>query len=137
MFDLVQNPFKNTDSKESGAVTDSANKNMFDIDDQKQRVLTEKSEISNPGTATPGLQNMVIELANQVRSLHGLVSHEIEDKNSWRQRAETLEQKYFASLDALKDDVLSFKNKLAEENKQIYSELSHKIHELSDVNHSS
>ena len=64
----------------------------------------------------------MVELTDQVRGLHSLVTTAIQGKNSWKDKAENLESKYFRTLEELKKDLVTFKSKLAEENKSMYSE---------------
>jgi len=64
----------------------------------------------------------VVALTNQVKGLHSLIATEIQDKNNLKAKAENIEQKYFKTLDELKMDLAMFKNKLADENKSMYSE---------------
>ena len=61
-------------------------------------------------------------LTNQVKGLHSLIATEIEDKNNLKAKAENIEAKYFKTLEELKMDLAMFKNKLADENKSMYSE---------------
>ena len=64
----------------------------------------------------------MVALTNQVKGLHSLIATEIQDKNNLKAKAENIEQKYFKTLDELKMDLAMFKNKLADENKSMYSE---------------
>ena len=65
----------------------------------------------------------MVALTNQVKGLHSLIATEIQDKNSLKAKADNLEAKYLNTLEELKMDLATFKSKLAEENKSMYSEL--------------
>lgn len=47
---------------------------------------------------TASLQNIVLELANQVKSLQGLVVTSLEEKREVENQNQSLQQKYFSSL---------------------------------------
>ena len=77
----------------------------------------------SPGAAGPAaLENIVLELANQVKGLQGLVQAQMEEKIHWQDQAQSLQEKYVTSIESLKKDLVSFKAKLADENRSIYSE---------------
>ena len=75
----------------------------------------------NKGSSA-ALEGIVVDLTDQVKGLHSLITTEIQDKKIWKEKAENLEEKYFKTLEGLKKDLLTFKSKLAEENKSMYSE---------------
>lgn len=64
----------------------------------------------------------MVALTNQVKGLHSLIETEIQDKNSLKAKADNLEAKYLNTLEELKMDLATFKSKLAEENRSMYSE---------------
>lgn len=65
-----------------------------------------------------------------MRGLQGLVSTQIEEKKRDHGQTEGLQAKYFRSMQDLKLELVSFKSKLADENRKIYSGFEQKIQAL-------
>ena len=91
-----------------------------------------KPKKAEESEATKALQSIVLELANQVKGLQGLVSTQLEEKNQWKEQQEQLNSKYFNCLADLRKDITNFKTKLATENQTIYSQFQQQLQSLSN-----
>ena len=56
----------------------------------------------------------------------------MEEKIHWQDQAQSLQEKYVSSIEGLKKDLVSFKAKLADENRSIYSEFQTQIQALNE-----
>ena len=65
------------------------------------------------------LAGLVVDLGKQVSGLRSMLSTEIEGKKRWEQHAEGLQQRYFASIEELRQDITHFKSNMVAENRRL------------------
>lgn len=82
---------------------------------------------------TDALENIVLELAHQVKGLQGIVQSQILEKPSdepKKQDIESIHRKYLDSLSELKKDLNQFKSKLESDNKQMLTSFEQRLQGL-------
>ena len=117
---IAENPFAEYRQVDSRTTSDRRNE---DPNAPKQPSIL-------PSGRQDNLQSIVVELSQQVKGLHGLITTEIESKHEFQRQAFGLQDKYFKTVEELKQDLAQFKAKIQEENRSMYSEFQTRMQNL-------